>query len=307
MSATVLPLGAALVGLRLGASPRNLVLEYATPNARSAKPTSAGALVGPVANRIRDGLAEIDGQTYQMPLNENGQTSLHSGPDGLHAQLWQVAKQHPHAVTFTCTLPDGTNGLPGTRHFTATYSIAETTLTLHITATTDRTTPINVASHPYWNLDGAPDITGHTLQVAAQSYLPTDAMNLPTGEIAPLHGTAFDFTTPRRLSRDPALDLNFCLAHAPRATPQPAATLRGSDGTTLEIATTAPGLQVYAGSNLMQAETALAGNPVLAPYAGVALEPQLWPDALFHKPFPAILLRTGETWEQTTLHRFTAP
>ena len=305
MTVSVLPLGAALVGVRLGSSTRNLVLEYATPEARGARPTSAGALVGPVANRIRNGHVLIDVKTYQMPLNEGGRTCLHSGPDGLHAQHWQVVEQRADSVTLTCTLPDGANGLPGTRSFTATYSVRDTSLSVHITATTDHTTPINIASHPYWNLDGAPDITGHILQVAAQSYLPTDALNLPTGEIAPLAGSAFDFTAPRALTRDPALDLNFCLARAPRATPQPAATLRGADGTTLEIATTAPGLQVYAGSNLTQADTPLPGNPLLGPFAGVALEPQLWPDALSHRSFPAVLLPPDEIWEQTTLHRFT--
>ncbi len=303
--ATILPLGAALTAVRLDGLPRNLVLEVSDPQSRAATPDYAGALVGPVANRVRAGRVVIGDETFQMPLNENGVTCLHSGSEGLHAQVWQVRMRGPDKVTLQCRLADGAIGLPGNREITATYTVEGTTLSLHITATTDRPTPMNIAAHPYWNLDGRLDVTGHQLTLAADRYLPIDAATLPTGEIAPVSGTPFDFTTARPVPRDPRLDVNYCLDED--TGPRLAATLKGADGTTLHLSTTAPGLQVYGGAHLPRADAALPDNPVLGPYAGIALEPQLWPDALFHRHFPAILLSPGHVWEQRTLYRLTAP
>jgi aldose 1-epimerase len=304
LDATVLPRGAALTGLRLAGLDRNLVLEVAGPEARAGSAEYAGALVGPVANRVRGGLVEIDGTRHYMPLNERGATCLHSGPEGLHARTWEVAGRTSQSVTLTVALPDGACGLPGRREITATYAVADRALTLTIRATTDRTTPMNIAAHPYWNLDGGVDITGHRLQLAADHYLPVDAATLPTSELAPVDGTDFDFREPHHLRRDPGLDVNFCLADASRPAPVHAATLTGADGTRMTLATTAPGLQVYGGAYLAMESTARPGNPPLAPYAGVALEPQFWPDAPNHAHFPSILLHPGQTWQQQTVLTF---
>ncbi|MFC6584049.1 galactose mutarotase [Sulfitobacter aestuariivivens] len=218
---TILPRGAALVGVRLSGQTRNLVLGFADPADHSACLIFAGPLVGPVANRIRDGLVRIDGTTHRMPRNENGRTTLHSGPDGLHAQNWQVTDHRPDMVTLKCTLADRHGGLPGNRRITARYALSGSTLRLTITATTDQTTPINIAAHPYWNLDGAADVSGHRLSVAAQSYLPVDADNLPTGDTAPVEGTPFDFRQPFPVPLTPALDVNYCLAAQMLDTPAP--------------------------------------------------------------------------------------
>lgn len=301
----VLSLGATLAGVRFAGENRNLVLGFADPADHARIPAFAGHLAGPVANRVRGGRVEIDGQVYQMPLNEEGRTTLHSGPDGLHAQAWGIADQSTAHVTLGCTLPDGANGLPGNRDFTARYEVTQSTLRLSITATSDQPTPLNIASHPYWNLDGRPDVSDHSLHIAAEHYLPTDAHNLPSGDLAPVEGSKFDFRTLAPVPLDPALDLNFCLTDRMLETPAPVATLRGQDGTTLRIATTCPGLQAYAGAHLPDLPVAMADSPPVKPYAGIALEPQHWPDAPHHAHFPQITLRPGETYTQITQYHLT--
>ncbi|MFK7837760.1 MAG: aldose epimerase family protein [Sulfitobacter sp.] len=307
LSATVLPRGATLAAVRFGTGAPNLLLGFADPQDHARVPIYAGALVGPVANRITGGRINIDGTRCQMPLNEAGGTTLHSGPDGLHALDWDVVRQTAQSVTLCRHLPDGAQGLPGDRKITATYRVEGCALWLDITAQTTRTTPMNIAAHPYWNLDQRRDVAGHLLQVNADHVLPVDAQNLPTGARASTQGTLFDFSTLRAVPLTPALDVNFCLADAPHAAPQAAAILRGANGCQLDIATTAPGLQVYAGAFTPDMPGALEGGRDLCPYAGIALEPQLWPDAPRHSQFPSILLTPGQTWRQTTCFSLTPP
>ncbi|MGJ8627813.1 MAG: aldose epimerase family protein [Sulfitobacter sp.] len=306
LSATILPQGAALGAVRFVGQARNLVLGFADPADHNNIPVCAGSLVGPIANRVRDGQIEIGNQLYQMPLNE-GKNCLHSGPEGLHTQLWQIDAQASDHVTLSCTLPDGTNGLPGNRQITARYAISANTLTLTLGATTDHPTPMNIAPHPYWNLDGSADVSGHRLTVHATHYLPVGPQGLPTGEECAVSGTDFDFTTAATVPLIPTLDVNFCLASAAFDTAQHAATLTGKDGTQLDIATTAPGLQVYNGSSLPDLPVAMADCPPLKPFSGIALEPQYWPDAPHHHHFPQIILLPGETYVQTTQFRVTPP
>lgn len=296
----ILPQGAALVGVRFADHPRNLVLGFADPADHTRVPIYAGALVGPVANRLRDGVVQIDGKRWKMQRNEAGITALHSGDDGLHAQLWRVIAYEPHRVTLACMLPDGLGGLPGNRRFAVTYQVDGACLTLTVEAQTDQPTPINVAAHPYWNLDGRKDVSGHHLEVFADTYLPTDAQNLPTGAQAQVAGTAFDFRTPNPVPLSPKLDVNFCLAGHMRADPVPAAKLTGTDGTTLKIDTNAAGLQVYNGAYLPQTALATADFPEIAPYAAIALEPQHWPDAPNQPDFPQITLHPDAIYRQIT-------
>jgi len=302
LTATLLPQGAALVGLRHHKIPHDLVLGFADPAAHASVPIYAGALVGPVANRIANGEITLDGVRYQLPRNEAGETTLHSGPDGLHAETWHTLTHETDSITFTTTLQPNACGLPGTRHIRATYALLDCTLTLKITATTDAPTPLNIAAHPYWNLDGTVDLSGHQLHLATDHYLPTNSKNLPTGEIKSARGSALDFTETAKIPRIPDLDVNYCLADAPRTAPCYAATLIGQSGATLRIATTAPGLQVYNGAFLPNLTGVLRGHRDLGPYGAVALEPQHWPDAPNQPGFPAITLRPGATYTQITTY-----
>lgn len=307
LHASILLRGATLAALRFGRDAPNLLLGFADPADHFAVPVYAGALVGPVANRITGGTVTLDDVTYHMPLNENAETCLHSGPLGLHALDWQVTHQTASEVTLTIHLKDGDHGLPGNRDISASYRLEGSTLILDITAQSDRATPMSIAAHPYWNLDGAADLAGHRLQIMADHVLPVDERNLPTGVILVTAGTEFDFHALTAVPTTKSLDVNFCLDTSGPVDRTAAATLVGRSGTQLEIATTALGLQVYNGAFLPRMPRALEGGRDLAPFAGIALEPQFWPDAPHHPAFPQITLKPGEIWKQVTSYRLTAP
>ncbi|WP_299150149.1 aldose epimerase family protein [uncultured Tateyamaria sp.] len=293
MTAQVSPYGARLehVAFHDGA---NLVL-HADPNQHPGwHDFYPGAIVGPVANRVRGGKVHLKGVTYQMPTNENDRTALHSGPNGLDRKIWNVTAQEESTTTLRCTLADGDGGLPGLREITARYALSAATLTLSITATTDRDTPINIAHHPYWRLG---DARAHLLQVHAAHYLPVDPHNLPTGAVADVTGTTFDHRTPKPLAHD--IDHNLCTARHKHTTPRHVATLSGAQGVRLHIDSTEPGLQVYGGAYLPE----ITGTDI-APHAGIALEPQGWPDAVHHPDFPSIICTPTQPYTQITCYRF---
>lgn len=307
LHAKILPRGATLAALRFGQDTPNLVLGFADPADHARVPVYAGAIVGPVANRIAWGQLTIDGEVYQMPRNENGETCLHSGPFGLHALDWQVVHQAAAEVTLAIHLQDGDHGLPGNRHISVNYRLEGNTLIIDITAQTDRATPMNIAAHPYWNLDSTARLAGHQLQVAADHYLPVDDRNLPTGDIAETAGSSFDFRRGSPVPVNRPLDVNFCLDISSDPRQPPNATLIGKSGFRLDITTTAPGLQVYNGAFLPDMPGALEEGHDLAPFAGIALEPQFWPDAPHQPQFPQITLTPGEVWKQVTSYRLIAP
>ena len=301
LQVTILPFGASLVGVRFANHARNMVLGFANPqNHRSVHPF-AGPLVGPIANRIAGGRVDIAGQTYQMQRNEQGRTTLHSGDLGLHNRLWTVASKGPDHVTLTCALTHGENALPGNRIITASYRIEGTALILTLNATTDRPTAINIAPHAYWNLDGAPDVGQHQLHINANTYLPVDDHMIPIGQVYPVAGTAFDFTNSAPVPLAPWLDVNYCLSNEPRRSLTRAAVLRGADGTTLTLSTTAAGLQVYNGAFLPDDTAQMADCPPIAPYSAIALEPQGWPDAPNQPGFPSIMIDTDTPFHQQTV------
>lgn len=183
--------------------------------------------------------------------------------------------------------------------------MADDTLELRIAATTDAATWVNFASHGYWNLDGSADLTGHTLQIAADRYLPTDATALVTGEIAPVAGTPFDFRTARPVGpgTEPRLDHNFCLADH-RREPTEVLTLTGASGQAMTVSTTEPGVQVFDAAPIDGGGARdFAGRPIGA-FSGLAIEPQGWPDAPNRPDFPSVVLRSGFAVEQVTRFRF---
>lgn len=304
LTAQILPHGASLVGLHLQGGTQNLVLGFADPQDHARLPIYAGAIVGPVANRITGGRISLSGQPWQMPRDE-GENTLHSGPDGLHSHAWNVLTHSADSLTLGIELKHGEGGLPGNRVIRADYRLTGALLSLTLRAETDRATAMNLAHHPYWNLDGLGDITSHSLRIDAAHYLPTDPQRLPLGAVAPLAETPFDFRSPRPVPRDSALDLNYCLSDAPPAQIRPVAWLTGATGTQLRIATDAPGLQVYNGNFLPDTPGALPGGQSLRPFHAMALEPQYWPDAPHHGHFPQITLEPGRIWQQRTEYRIT--
>ena len=299
--AEIAPLGATLTRFRLKG--RDLILGL-KPNSDSALDNFyAGALVGPVANRISSGQIKIGGRIFQMECNEKGQTALHSGSDGLHNQVWKIVSNRPSTVSFTCQLPDGHGGLPGNRNVSITYTLDLAGLSITITALTDQKTPMNIAHHPYWALE--PDQSKTMLSINALTYLPKDSKGLSTGEIASVANSAFDFTQPKPIGPSANFDHNWCLSAEKNTAPQHAATLRTTDGLQLDIATTEVGLQVYTGSGLPNLEASTSIGPKIGPNMGIALEPQGWPDAPSQPTFPSIMLDRNQTYRQITRYTVT--
>ncbi len=305
LRARILPRGATLSGLWLEGRVRSVVLGFDDPADHQRVPIYAGAIVGPVANRVTRGKLVINGTSFQMPVNEDSGATLHSADTGLHRVLWDVAEADAQSVHLTTTLPHGHGGLPGLRRLSVSYALEPgPRLSLRIEATSDRPTVMNVAHHPYWNLAGTGTVKDHRLHLAGDRYLPTDAGLLPTGQTAPLSDLGLSATHPVMLDHASALDHNICLADAPPADPVRAARLAAADGLTLDIATTEPGLQVYDGAGLPQLDGVTALGAPFAPYAGIALEPQGWPDAPNHAGFPSILLQAGHRYCQNTTYSF---
>jgi aldose 1-epimerase len=303
LRAQVLERGATLSGLWCRGYAHSLVLGAPRAADYSGFLDYFGALVGPIANRVASATVQIEGRAWPLDANE-GTTCLHSGSKGLHAQDWDITAREAHSVTLGIDLPHRFGGLPGNRRITAEYTLMDSAgLRLTIAAETDATTAINIAHHPYWNLNGASTIGEHSLEVMAVRYLPVNAKTLPTGEIAPVAGSAYDFRTSKRVATDKTLDANLCLAEQRRVHPQKAAVLSAPDGPTLTLCTTEPGLQVYNGSGLAPVPLPLHDGRELQPFAGIALEPQAWPDAPNQPGFPSILLDAGARYTQITEYR----
>lgn len=254
-----------------------------------------GAIVGPIANRITDGKVPLEGAPLQLDVNENG-NALHGGKNGLSQQIWTIKAQDAHSVTFGHVVADGFGGLPGPIDIGVTYTIEEDgALTLDIIAETERTTFFNPAFHGFWSLTGE-GLAEHRLKIDADHYLPVDAALLPTGEIAPVQGTPYDFRKSVPLPANVELDTNFCLNGMGM---RPVAWLETAE-LALVIETNAPGLQVYDAARMDTSPVTGLQEQVYGAYAGIAIEPQFWPDAPNNADFPPITLRAGEVFRQSS-------
>ena len=295
MTASLLTYGCALQSLRLAGVAHDLTLGSDSVADYEGPMRYHGTLVGPVANRLTKAQATIDGHLVQFPANEATGNLLHGGAGGIQTRIWTVADVTTTSVTLTLDLPHGDGGFPGNRHISATFTLTGTTLRMDITATTDAPTLMNIANHSYWNLNGTPTWAGHRLQIAADSFLPVTPDTLPSGHIQPVKDTPLDFRQPHQITPGaPAMDTNFCLSDSPAAL-RDVLWLCGHS-LSMTLATTEPGVQVYDG---------LQGiRPGHAPYEGLAIEAQSWPDAPNHMGFPSIALAPGHTYHQTTTWRF---
>ncbi len=299
----------------------HILLGFADVAAYRAYGGSFGTLLGRYANRIAGGTITLDGQTYQLSRN-NGDATLHGGAVGFNRVFWTVesaeAEPLPRLI-LSHVSPDGDQGFPGEVTVQAIYQLDASTLSLSFEARTSKPTVINLSAHPYFNLGGlaCPDVLGHQVSIAAEAFLPTDAAQIPTGEIRPVAGSPFDFRVPTRLGArirqpDPQLfhglgyDHCFVLHRDHSAAPAPAVRVQEPlSGRVLEIETDQPGLQVYTGNKLIGA-FAGHGGVVYRQSAGLALEPQEFPDAPHHADFPSTVLRPGEVYRRLIRYRFSA-
>lgn len=303
LSATVLTLGAIVQDLRLDGIDHPLVL--GAPDAASyLGPTRYfGAIVGRLANRIGNARFTLDGRDYRTDANFRDRHTLHGGSDGVDVHVWRIEARTPSSVTLSLSLPDGHMGFPGTIALTTRIALEDGALSFVLGATTDAPTPCSLTHHGYFNLDGSGDVRNHSVHIDADHMLPTTDDLIPTGEIAPVAGTRFDFRAPRPLGPEPC-DRCFCLSDGPRPL-RPVAWITGESGLALRVETTACGLQFYNGAYLRDVP-GLDGR-IYGPQAGLALEAQAWPDAPNQPNFPSAILRPGEAWSETTRYVFTRP
>lgn len=298
LTAAILTRGAVLQSVRVDGFDHDLTLGSDNLADYEGKLRNHGSLVAPVANRFSGGKAVIGGKVFEFEKNQGGIHTLHSGAATTQIKVWNLVSADETSVTLALDLADGEGNFPGNRPVQVRFSVHPGhVLRMEVTATTDALTLFNAANHSYWNMDGSANWAGHSLQIAAATYLPTTDTFAPTGEIADVTGTAMDFRRGRKITQaDTVLDHNFCLSGG-RQPIRDVLWLTGTSGLTMTIATTEPGIQVYDGRNAMR--------PGRGTYEGLAIEAQNWPDAPNHPGFPSIELKPGETYTQITEWRFT--
>ena len=277
-----------------------------------AKAAGFNSVIGRYANRIAGGRFTLDGQNFQLETNSSSggvPAHIHGGRQGFNRRLWAAtptARDGLPAVRLSLTSPDGDQGYPGTLRVEVLYSVTgDGALRLDYTATTDRPTPLNLTNHAYFNLkgEGEGDILDHELTLHAARYTPVTPALIPTGELAAVAGTPFDFTRPRRIgeriaSEHPQLaigrgyDHNFVLDH------------QGAEPG-LEVFTTEPGVQLFTANHFAGRLTGKSGRSYPR-FGGFCLETQHFPDSPNQPGFPSTILRPGQTFRSTTIFRFSA-
>ena len=281
-------------------------------------PLYLGAIVGRYANRIGGSRFALDGHEYSLTPNE-GANQLHGGPGGFHQATWKVDPSDDGcSAVLSLGSPEGDQGFPGRLEVTVRYSVtAANELIFDYDAVANAATPVNLTQHTYFNLAGhaSGDILDHVLTLDASRYTPVDSSLIPTGQIAPVADTPFDFTSPQRIgsrTRDPheqmliggGYDHNFVLDAGLSHEPQFAARLFDpTSGRVLEIFTTEPGIQFYAGSGFNGAPRGKGGF-TYSSNAALALETQHFPDSPNQPHFPSTIVRPGETYRSRSIYRF---
>jgi len=261
------------------------------------------AVIGRVANRIAGAQFELDGVTYKLAAN-NGKNSIHGGRKGFSGVVWTVEdapmKDGEFSVKLTYLSKEGEEGFPGNLKTSVAYTLTDNNeLRLDYEAETDKPTIVNLTNHAYWNLAGGGSCLDNVLWIPAETYTPSDAALIPTGEIAPLKGTPMDFSQPTRIGeRFPQLnpklngyDHNYVLG-AGKHLKMAARLTEPKSGRIMEVRTTQPGVQLYTANHLN--------------HTAVCLETQHYPDSIHHPSFPSTVVRPGKPYKETALFTFLA-
>lgn len=302
--------------------PADIVLGFPSLDGYLGSHPYFGALIGRYGNRIAKGEFKLNGQTYKLAKNNNG-NSLHGGEKGFDKVVWTVKDVRNEATEQSLTLfyrsVDGEEGYPGNLDVTVRYSLNDAgELKIEYAAVTDRPTVANLTNHSYFNLagEGEGDILGHLLMINADRYTPVDSGLIPTGELAPVEGTPFDFRKPAaigaRIEADhPQLkagggyDHNYVLNRSGDGLSLAARVTEPGTGRTLEVETTEPGVQFYCGNFLDGTLKGKSGR-AYAKRSGFCLETQHFPDSPNQPEFPSTVLAPGRELRSVTVYRFGA-
>jgi aldose 1-epimerase len=326
VSARILSYGAtlqSLIGPDRAGKRADVLLGYDDLAGYVDHPNYFGATIGRYANRIGKARFTLDGKTYVLPANDHGQ-SLHGGGKGFDKVAWRIVSVTSGPVAklvLAHRSPDGDSGYPGTLDATVTYALDESgALTITFDATTDKPTVVNMTNHAIFNLagDGAPQgAMQHRLTIPARAYTPVDATLIPTGELKPVAGTVFDFRKARTVAdgirdgRDAQIvagrgyDHNFALDKGLTKAPELAARLEDpASGRVLEVMTTEPGVQFYAGNFLDGTLVGKHGH-LYRMGDGIALEPQKFPDAPNQSAFASARVDPGKPYHHVMVYKLT--
>lgn len=321
LSCDVITFGGSLRSLRVPdrtGKPVDVLLGFDALEPYRTHGKSLGALVGRYANRIGGAKFTLNGQTYQLAANNNQINHLHGGRVGYNQRVWTAEEATDSSLTLSLFSPDGEEGYPGNLTVRVTYTLTEEGLTIRYQAECDRDTVCNLTNHAYFNLSGhdSGPVLDQTIQLLADRYTPTDPLSIPTGEIAPVEGSPMDLRQPQpigaRIDEDfPQLrqaggyDHNW-IPNGEAGTLRPIARAASeATGISMEVLSTLPGVQFYAGNYLDGCPAGKGG----APYAkrwGFCLETQFYPDSPNHENFPSCVLRAGESFDHTAAFRFSA-
>ena len=270
-----------------------------------------GALVGRYGNRIANAKFSLDGKTYTLAANNDG-NSLHGGNKGFDKVVWNAVQKDNNSLELTYDSKDGEEGYPGNLHAKVVYTVSgDNELKIEYTATTDKPTPVNLTNHTYFNLSGgkSPTIEDHEVMLNAAKYTIVNDKLIPTGALPDVKGTPMDFTTPKKIGKDLAkvkggFDHNFVLNKSGSSLTQAATVYDPSSGRYMEMFTTEPGVQFYSGNFLDGTLKGARSGSSLVQHAGMCLEAQHFPDSPNQPSFPSTILKPGETYHQTTVYKF---
>jgi aldose 1-epimerase len=270
-----------------------------------------GCVAGRYANRIANGKFSIDGKTYTLAKNNNGQ-SLHGGLKGFDKVVWTGAPNGDSSVRFTYTSKDGEEGYPGNLQAEVVYTLTgNNELKIEYSATTDKATPVNLTNHAYWNLSAGADSTilDHELSLKADSFTTVNSVLIPTGKNPPVKGTPMDFNTAKPIGKDIAqvdggYDHNWVLAKSGNNLELAGTLYHAGSGRFMEVYTTEPGIQFYSGNFLNGTLKGTHGGKKYIKHAGLCLETQHYPDSPNQPAFPNTILKPGDTYHHTTVYKF---
>lgn len=317
--AVVSDFGASLISFEVSDSDgtkRQILLGYDSVSSYEVSDTFFGALIARNANRIENARFSLDGHAYTLDQND-GTNNLHSGADTLAKRIWQLDGRTENSVTFSIDSPDGDMGFPGNMHLTASYTLTKhNALVLDISAESDMRTIFNPTFHGYFNLDGdrSKSIASHKLKVYADSYTPVNDKLIPTGECISVAGTCFDFTKEKTLQEalsapDPQIaigagvDHNFCIRREKSEKSglysdetdvfKDAELISPDHKRTLTVYSDLPGLQIYTG-NYVSDNPIGRGDFPYGKNAGIAMEPQFYPNAINQPTFAQPVIEAGK-------------